>query len=85
MLYIASFLIASTFYVFVIFEIASDIYFKSPSVDDDAFVKSLELLKTKYPNQNNEFWTNIIICYQHSIKNKKDPSIILIASDSSTR
>lgn len=42
-------------------------------------------LKTKYPNQTNLFWANIESCYRHSILKSKDPSIILIVSDETTR
>lgn len=45
---------------------------------------SFELLKAKYPCQSQTFWKNIQTEYVHSIVNKRDPSIIIIASDLKT-
>jgi hypothetical protein len=49
------------------------------------FEMYLKLLKSKYPNQTGLFWANIISSYQHTILKSKDPAIILIVSDKSTK
>jgi len=51
----------------------------------EEFEVRIKLLRRKYPNQKSEFWSNIISSYKHSIINKKDPSIIMIVSDTSTK
>lgn len=45
----------------------------------------MKLLKSKYPSQTGLFWANIISTYQHTILRSKDPAIILIVSDNSTK
>lgn len=51
----------------------------------EKFNAFLDLMKSKYPNQTNLFWANIQSTYRHSILKSKDPSIILIVSDKSTK
>jgi hypothetical protein len=40
----------------------------------------LKILKTEFPSQKSGFYTNIISCYQNSILNGKDPSIIMLVA-----
>lgn len=48
-------------------------------------VNPFESLKAKYPNQTVLFWANMQSTYRHSILKSKDPSIILMVSDETTR
>ncbi len=49
------------------------------------FEKEILILKSKYPSQTVLFWANIVSSYRHTILKSKDPAIILIVSDRSTR
>ena len=51
----------------------------------DKFNNYVKFLKSKYPNQTSLFWANIQSSFRHSILKSKDPSIILIVSDKSTK
>ena len=39
------------------------------------------VLKAKLPNQNQDFYVTVLSCYEHSILNSLDPSIIILVSE----
>ena len=51
----------------------------------EKFKSLIASMKSKYPNQTNLFWANIQSTFRHSILKSKDPSIVLIVSDETTK
>ncbi len=57
----------------------------APLIPDKTIKLSLSRrLQSNFPNQTINFYSNVLSCYEHSIENKLDPSIIMLVSDKLT-